>query len=595
MKRDVDDFDLTGLERRLRLMPAGHSPAAPKALHQFIETVPAMRQRPRIAARLMDSLWLRRGGFALAAAAAVVIAIVVSALVVGIRSPQTNGPAARGGWTWQKADGTVVGSIFPVGHGYIGICESAVVPADSLEQLQQLFAGGGTLCTSPDGTKWTMPPDPSIVRAPADFHPTGIAHAGQTYVATALPAGGGNMTVWYSRDGVSWQRADQSQFGGLSITLVAGLNGRVFALAADPAGTGAAFVSTNGADWMRVSTLPVTPGWLSADGTRILIGGMDAGQEWVSWDGLQWNRVAIPDSVTFLSGIQAVPGGFIAVGASASSPAMQLLRSTNGVDWHADQGDLNGSIIGLSVIGDRLVASVLDGIAPSDITSTWLPADLRLWQSSDGGRTWQPLLGPDGKQLAGIGVHIGDRLGVEVPDAQNHRHLEWVGTAPSAPPTPSPSADTGNGGPSLTPAETVFASGAEPSDFCSRRPAWFPALQTNLFGLSDWHEVAAYFGGDTYGCGFGGPGLGSHLAVIGMCDSPQTIQIIIGSQDGKGGQTPLAGFTVDCPTAASGPQVVYRLDNVLAALQGDTVDIQAPFTPAGPYKGRYAFLVESAP
>lgn len=344
---------------------------------------------------------------------------------------------------------------------------------------------------------------------------------------------------------------------------------------------------------MKVSTLPAVPNITSSDDNAIVIAASGSGEEWETGDGLSWSRVVLPDSLSFIGPARLLPDkSFIAVGQLVSTPALQLLRWTNGPDWHADQGDLNGSMIALAVIRDRLVASVLDGVAPSAVASSSLPSDLRLWQSSDWGRTWQPLLGPDGRQLAGIGVQVGDQLGVEVPDAQSGRHLEWLGQPPATPASPTPTAGSSAlSGPSSTPAAEITATGSETADPCSQRPAWFPSLQTSLFGLSGWYEVAADFGAETYGCSFsGGAALGSHLVVLGMCDGPQTIQVALYAQDNQAKLTPLAGFTVACPTGNSGPQVVYRIDNVLPSLWGESV---APFGSAGPYTGRYAFLVET--
>jgi hypothetical protein len=587
MKREMNDIDFAGLERRLRMAPIGHRPAAPGSLHQFIASVPAIPQRSRFAVRLQGSAWLKRGGLGVAVAGALVVALVVSSSIVGIRSAQTAGPAAGSDWTWQKADGTMVGRISAVSHGYVSLCRSDSQPV-------------GVLCTSRDGLSWRTPADPGIatIVGNAVFAPIQVVGIEGAYAALATDETRGGMSVWYSADGVVWQEADQSQFGGLSVSYLAELNGRLFAIAAgaDPGSPGAALVSTNGSEWMKVSTLPAVPNITSSEDNVIEIAASGSGQEWATGDGLSWSRVPLPDSLSFIDPVRLLPDkSSIAVGQLASTPALQLLRGTNVLDWHADQGDLKGSMIALTVIGDRLVASVLDGVAPSAVASSSLPSDLRLWQSSDWGRTWQPLLGPDGQQLAGIGVQVGDRLGVEVPDAQSGRHLEWLGQPPAtASPTPSVG-NSGLSGPSSTPAAEITSSGNESTDPCSQRPAWFPALQTNLFGLSDWYEVADYFGAETYGCGFGGgAGLGSHLVVVGMCDSPQTIQVVLGAWDGRTGKgTPLAGFTVQCPTGTSGPQVVYRVDDVLPSLQGETVDIQVPLSGAGPYMGRYAFLVET--
>jgi hypothetical protein len=429
MKPEMHETEISRLELRLRQRRPKREPTAPQSLRTFVAEVPvATSPRGRLAVRLGEAPSLRRGAGLAGIAATLVLAILVSSLLIDIRSGQIPGPPGSAGWTWQRADGSAVSSIFSTAHGYVGVCRSAVAPADSMEQLQQAFSGAASLCSSSDGTTWTSPPDPSIVNAAAGFRPTSYARAGSTYVATSSSALGGDQPVWYSSDGVSWRPTDEAQFEGLSVFNVLALNGRLYALAmGDP--SGALFATDNGADWSRVSELPVTPnfGGFAITGDRIAIGASD-GDEWVTYDGVHWEKVALPAGVDFLGVLRVGDGDSVAFGSTSASPVLKLLRSSDGIDWAEDQGDLGGGIVALVTVGDRLVASVLEEDPASSVTGSALYKDLPLWQSLDWGRTWLPLLGPDGTQLAGFATTIGDKLGVDITDEQGGPHLEWVGT-----------------------------------------------------------------------------------------------------------------------------------------------------------------------
>ena len=146
----MNDVELAQLELRLRKSVVGHAPAAPEALVRFIDTVPAMepeRRRPNLAHARPG---VRRAVFALAAAAAIVLAVAGTSALVTIRGSQTPGvPAAGDGWSWQQADGSLVDRVSQVARGFIGVCRGDT--------------GTWSLCTSADGSTWAVPPDQSIL------------------------------------------------------------------------------------------------------------------------------------------------------------------------------------------------------------------------------------------------------------------------------------------------------------------------------------------------------------------------------------------------------------------------------------------------
>src|ERR1035437_10246776 len=219
MRPEMDDVELAQLEQRLRRSAAGHRPQAPDALVRFIDKVPAGSRAGRDAVLMRVGSRTRRGFLAIATAAALVVAVVTAVTFVSLRNGQFGaGPqgSSGAGWSWQKADGTAVQSVFQVSNGYLDVC---VANQDA------------ALCSSPDGINWTTPADPAIVAVEGggQFVPVLIAHYGGTYVAIALPTGlastatptpivapsdgstaasGGGDTLSRSPDAVNWGQGD---------------------------------------------------------------------------------------------------------------------------------------------------------------------------------------------------------------------------------------------------------------------------------------------------------------------------------------------------------------------------------------------------
>lgn len=439
----MDDVEFEQLERRLRKSVTGTRPPAPEALVQFVETVPVRdRAKSRIAMTLRRPR-VRRSVMAVAAAAAVVVALIGSAAIMAVRTSQT-GQSNRDGWSWQRADGTIVFRPFGVARGFVATCRTSLQSESSL-------------CTSPDGLHWTTPADPAIVSVEGggQFEPLQMVEYGGVYLAGTMsdtayarasadptpclspsgcysPGAVPQAVLWRSGNGIHWSRVDSAAFSGLSLTAVGTIPGGFIVVAAStPEETGWALTSPDGLNWSRSSQLPVQPGTSESEGEAgVFVGGTSSTNEngaWRTLDGKEWTRLDLPAGVDTLSSVSAVrSGGYVGmgVGVQSPSPGYSMLRSQDGSTWRVDPGDLKGTLIGLCVVGDRLVASV----APDPLTAETPLTSLRIWESLDWGQTWQLLLDPTGQQMSGMAFPMGDGLAIETPNASNAPELTWVGT-----------------------------------------------------------------------------------------------------------------------------------------------------------------------
>jgi hypothetical protein len=96
MRLEMDEREIEELERRLRRATSGRRPAAPDELLHFIESVPGRHHAGRRIERFLAGSRARRGVFAIAAAAALVVAIVASATLMAVRDGQS-GPGGEPG------------------------------------------------------------------------------------------------------------------------------------------------------------------------------------------------------------------------------------------------------------------------------------------------------------------------------------------------------------------------------------------------------------------------------------------------------------------------------------------------------------------
>lgn len=484
MKPEMEDVELAQLELRLRNAVVGHRPAAPESLVSFIDTVPAMEP----AGRRMGFAGVRPGVrwafFALAAAAVLVVGVAGAAALVKVRSDQSTGVTGAGdGWTWQQADGTLVTSVFRVAEGFVGLCTDT--------------SSTQSVCTSADGSTWTAPPDPAILTVDGNdwFWPWHIVRSGDVYVsdgeAQSCPTGichpsvpapaasdVGNV-LWRSTDGVHWSRVDSPAFSGLYGLQVGLISGGFVAVgvSSDASGTGAdwALTSTDGLTWTRASQLPVKPGSAAGEygavppamvmlegnqssqpslwapgsvGVSVANGSASDPLEWRSLDGKTWAQVHVPSGMAFAIGGRTSDGSYLGAAFPAPSAVVggQIVRSADGLTWHVDQGNLEGTISGLSYVGGRLVASVSESPASLDsaaATATATPAPAvatpLIWESLDLGHTWRPLLDATGRQMNGGVGQIGDRLVVySASSGLPGPRLVLLGSLGGPVPTPTP-------------------------------------------------------------------------------------------------------------------------------------------------------------
>jgi hypothetical protein len=256
------------------------------------------------------------------------------------------------------------------------------------------------------------------------------------------------------------------------------------------------------------------------------------------------------------------------------------------------------------MMGDVLVASGIPG-SPAESS----PSDLRIWQSQDWGSTWQPLMGPDGNQLAGLAIPLGNvRNGVAIrsTEAATQNRLAWVGkwSGPSSSPTPQPlhSVAAASTGGTLSPTSIPVAQASDQASGspCDNgiTPAWFPALNPNVGGLSGWSVIGGLWGGDGYACENGSVvadgsdlGMTSAVAVLAACDTGQIldVELLVHFSGSAGARQVVGSFQVTCPISFSSPQVVFTaLDDTKA---GHVLEVYVS-SPV-PVKGTFAFMIQT--
>jgi hypothetical protein len=461
MKTNMDDAELVGLESSLRRSVVGHAPDAPDSLLRFIDTVPASAGPAHRLELIHFGPRVRRSFMAVATVAAVIVAIVAGAALVSVRNGRV-GPTSNAassptvpGWSWQRADGALVQDAFEVPNGYIGLCGTR----------------DQTLCSSPDALHWTTPADTKIlvVEGSGQFAPVQVVEWGGIFVAFDQPTIVGSVpanVIWRSTDGLHWSQVNSPAFSGLTVFSVDRLPSGFVALSAStPDQTGEALTSTDGLTWSEASQFPVQPESSSAGAAGLFVGSSASnGGTWRTLDGKTWARVMLPGGIFDVHSYQIPGGGFVGVTSSNSGSGEALLRSDDGLTWTADQGVLPGSLATVAVVGDRLIADI--SALPWNSTSypdasAFAENAFTIWQSTDWGRTWQPVVDATGHQMQGLVRSLGDRLAVASPDmATTSWTIAWVGTPtdsamPVLSPAPATTAPPGATGSSSGPTSTI--------------------------------------------------------------------------------------------------------------------------------------------
>jgi hypothetical protein len=587
MRLDVDEREFEDLEIRLRRSAVGRRPEVPDELLRFIDTVPgSYRRRSRLVIGFGRPRV--RAGIAFAAtAAALVVAIVAGQALVSVRNGQPGAsidpgaPVTGSGWTWQRADGvaqmhswswTTQG--YRVANGYIGTCD-----VDGKDGWQLL------LCSSPDGLRWSTPPDPKIVTFDGQsFMPDDVVQVGSTYVAT----GSASPDLWRSTDGIHWQVIDSSTIADRGTEYLGLLNG-VFADillpdASDP--NWWLVTSTDGLTWTKTSQLGNSFDGSALFGADRLYGLAASGGYEVTQDGKTWNSVQFPDGFAIRNVFALPGGGFVAGGAVTTSVASGafsntslILRSTDGLTWQIASANLPADPSSLAVSGGRLFVSTYVSPSPSTQSSaapsatavgSTAPApfeteaaDMPIWQSADGGQTWQPLQDSMGRQLSGLVAMQNGRVAISTGGADTYWHLAWVGTPPAT--IGWSTADTA----------PIQAQACSIQDKPSS-----PPLQAEVGGLSGWQEVDRWWSSQAQSgaCGYGtDKRAGASVAVVGTCQGSGVLHVSLDDQTSVFEQpsgdtttlsatsTPnpmspppvLASFDVQCPLSESSPVVAF--------------------------------------
>jgi hypothetical protein len=321
----------------------------------------------------------------------------------------------RAEWTWRKTDGTDFQLAIAVPGGWVATCGS---PADG-------ELADAALCSSTDGLHWTKPADPAIVQAQGShpFWPVHAVRSGGVYLAFSLSrplpfVGDPTPVVWRSEDGHDWTEVSSPALEGLNLSGIGVLGGR-FALIVSVGneGSGAFLTSSDGVAWVKAGDTPVAPSsWHFAD-FGVFLTSADPEGVWVSADGSSWVPASLPAGVTDLGQIiRRADGSYIGIGYDFSTAVHDtLMTSTDGITW-APMSTPPGRPMNLQAVGGRLILNLSLGQANE--------APYVVWQSSDGGVTWQSLPDPDGFPVAQLTGSFGDGLIIRYGDGSPI----WIGT-----------------------------------------------------------------------------------------------------------------------------------------------------------------------
>ena len=523
MRPEMDEFDV-GMEQRLRNVVVDRQSRAPGRLIDFVCTVPASRRRAGRVELALERPRVRRSLFALGAAAAVVVAVASSAVLVSYRYGTASGsPTPAGivsdGWAWQATDGTLFLAASKVPNGFVAECGG---------RSSQSFVDE-TLCSSKDGLHWSYPPDPAIVSVAGTepFLPQQIFVRKGIYLATSARASGEHSgpgrTLWRSTDGVHWAQVDTSASPGpmseVNVMSIAPDGFMADVMMGSGTETGM-FLSPDGIAWSKASDLPFDTGGAGSGyyiGPTMTAGlyaagvGADGttGPTWRTTNGRDWQVVNMPTGYSQLNSVVTLPDGSLRGVASTfdNSAPNVIVDSADGLTWRIDSTGPTGSVDMFVVVGDRMVAYV----------STSNTGPHQILQSDDWGKTWRPLLDLSGQPVVGSVATVGGRLEIQDTDLATHWLLTPVQENPPASPIESAMAPV-SASPSepKTPAVTAAPS---PTISVNRTP-----LPASLTGEWTWRQTdGTHFAG-----AFAVPGgfiatcghiAGNELADASLCSS----------------------------------------------------------------------------
>jgi hypothetical protein len=123
--------------------------------------------------------------------------------------------------------------------------------------------------------------------------------------------------------------------------------------------------------------------------------------------------VNLPEKVTDLSGsaVRLADGTYIDIGWDfAYAKNETLVTSTDGVTWQALPAKPGGSFMSLRSIDGRLILNMNMSVGANN------DGPYEVWQSSDGGKTWQSVPDPEGFPVTGYVRGFAGGLMVQTTD-----------------------------------------------------------------------------------------------------------------------------------------------------------------------------------
>ena len=301
-------------------------------------------------------------------------------------------------------------------NGYIGECVSSGKPA---------------LCTSADGSSWTIGANPKIIKTNSKlaFNGWSIAQAAAGWVAVGTVDPG----TWFSSDGLNWNPVDL-KLTGLRKAKVQPL-GDGFAMQAwvwdGQSEVPQILLSTDGRKWTAIK--PASQNSHLALGGAIGVIRQDLPADGIgntttsaSADGVKWQTLELPPLIHDLAtAIRLSSGEYLALGGFSGELAY-LLRSSDGTHWtYASQP--NRQATSLAQIGSEAVL-----VAPIPGTSRDA-----VWSTQDG-VSWERLA-TLGVSLQATGVAaVGDQIGLTYGSRLAYRAIDAAATSSSPSAAASP-------------------------------------------------------------------------------------------------------------------------------------------------------------
>ena len=369
--------------------------------------------------------------------------------------------------TWQR-----VGSqtMTPVVGLFDMIATRSGLVAVGFDPGEEDFRQNGVIFSSADGVEWTRlaEDDPALNLGAVLVY--GVTEGGPGLVAVGMGCEDDaepcapHATVWTSVDGTSWDRsaAAPEVFGELSALLdvvntehgLIGAGGFYTTVGETELIQPTVWFSSDGIEWERVwqgeaydySSATTLTGFQSlaadADGRVVGVGtavndeGEFVGAIWTSTNGRNWDRID-PNSEAFTSDtdsgisiidVAAGSGGFVAVGSDGGAE-VAIWHSPDGVAWtRADTTDQPfenvGALDAVDAIGTGWIAAGAGGT-------------VTLWTSPDG-LTWDRVHSIEpGYAAAIVATDRGIAVAGAVAGVDDNHAAVWAGPAfdPAAPPT----------------------------------------------------------------------------------------------------------------------------------------------------------------